>query len=359
MKEFIANGDLSITPKKIDLSDMTDDIVKYSNYYIGSRLIKERLSQFYQQDADCFFINYGIDLIIYHLLITSNYKKIVCFYPSYPFSEYYALLAKYQVIRCNLDNDGNYPQLIPAPIVSEKPEIVMITNPTNPGGKPINYKTVISYLEQLPKSLFIIDEAYIDFCNEYSFINDGFVAKNKNVIILRSFSKGYGLPGIRVGYAFSSNCDLIRKLSSTFFFMSSFSLKGALWCLDHQDYLNETIAYNVEIKKIMLNHLINYNIFTIIPTSVNFILTKIDSKIDLINFQNLCTSNGLIFWWFNETDFFKQYFGFPIIHESLKNCFRISCIDEREMNEFFFLLSKIIFTIHPSGMANYIRLSQL
>jgi len=100
-------------------------------------------------------------------------------------------------------NNENYvmdmDQLIDTAII-EQPKIIMICNPNNPTGYLIN-KIDLERLCKSTKSIVVVDEAYIEFC-EGSMINR--LGDYDNLVVLRTFSKAWGLAGARVGYMISS-----------------------------------------------------------------------------------------------------------------------------------------------------------
>ncbi len=100
--------------------------------------------------------------------------------------------------------------------IREKTKIIFIANPNNPTGDFINKDKLIKLIEKIPeKILIVIDEAYIEYLGEdYSLL--GYLKKTnrKNLIILRTFSKIYGLAGLRVGYCFGNEkiIQALRKI---------------------------------------------------------------------------------------------------------------------------------------------------
>ena len=83
-------------------------------------------------------------------------------------------------------------------------DLVFICNPNNPTGRVIPSQTLREIIAQHPKALFVIDESYSDFVGEEaSLLEGGNVLEN--LIVLRSFSKIYRIPGLRLGFAIASN----------------------------------------------------------------------------------------------------------------------------------------------------------
>ncbi len=101
----------------------------------------------------------------------------------------------------------------------DKNDIICIVNPDNPTGAFIGYDDIISIIEECEKNnkIVIFDESFIDFADEeirYTLMDNEILNKYKNLIVIKSISKSYGVPGIRLGVMASSNSDLMDKIKS-------------------------------------------------------------------------------------------------------------------------------------------------
>lgn len=100
-----------------------------------------------------------------------------------------------------------------------KSDIICIVNPDNPTGAFIEYNEIISIIDKCNKEnkIVIFDESFIDFAKKdvrYSLMSNDILKKYKNLIVVKSISKSYGIPGIRLGVLASSNLELIKKIKS-------------------------------------------------------------------------------------------------------------------------------------------------
>ncbi|MBQ3464738.1 aminotransferase class I/II-fold pyridoxal phosphate-dependent enzyme [Candidatus Saccharibacteria bacterium] len=96
-------------------------------------------------------------------------------------------------------------------------DILCVVNPDNPTGAFIEENDMISLLDLAKKNnkIIIFDESFIDFSQSdkrYTFINDGMLEAYPNLIVVKSISKSYGVPGIRLGVLASSNKELIKEI---------------------------------------------------------------------------------------------------------------------------------------------------
>lgn len=111
--------------------------------------------------------------------------------------------------------------------VTPKTTLVVITNPNNPSGTLVAQADIARFVDALPKRVMVlIDEAYIHFVREAGYQDSiSLSQKHKNVIVTRTFSKIYGLAGLRVGYAVG-DMDLINELK----FLGNSGGMGAISC---------------------------------------------------------------------------------------------------------------------------------
>lgn len=96
-------------------------------------------------------------------------------------------------------------------------DIICIVNPDNPTGSFIKYEDIIKIIEECKKEnkIIIFDESFIDFANSkirYSLINNEILDKYNNLIVVKSISKSYGIPGLRLGVLATSNEEIMKKI---------------------------------------------------------------------------------------------------------------------------------------------------
>jgi len=125
-------------------------------------------------------------------------------------------------------------------------KIVFIANPNNPTGTQLEQKELRQFVASVPSSvLVVLDEAYIEYSPESN--NRALLNEFDNVIIVRTFSKAYGLAGLRVGYALSSVAvaDLLNRIRQPFN-VSRVGLAAAAAALADQDFIEKTRLINDE-----------------------------------------------------------------------------------------------------------------
>lgn len=151
---------------------------------------------------------------------------------------------------------------------------IWLTNPGSPHGVCIEREEIEKLLNMLPdSSTLVIDEAFIDFVPEKSLAP--LLNEHSNLIILRSLTKFYAMPGIRVGYLLVSP-ELIARLQRNRqpWQISTLALAAGKACLDADDYREESIRLNIERRAKLSEDLAGLG-FTVVPGEANFLLLKL------------------------------------------------------------------------------------
>jgi histidinol-phosphate aminotransferase len=133
--------------------------------------------------------------------------------------------------------------------VTEKTKLVFIANPNNPTGTFLTSKQLYGFLSDLPKQVIcVLDEAYFEYVSPDERSDSiAWLTRFPNLIITRTFSKAYGLAGMRIGYSVSSSemADLLNRVRQPFN-TNLVALSAAEAALADGEYLRETIALNAQ-----------------------------------------------------------------------------------------------------------------
>tara|TARA_B100000945_G_scaffold321265_1_gene334831 strand:+ start:3031 stop:4134 length:1104 start_codon:yes stop_codon:yes gene_type:complete len=161
--------------------------------------------------------------------------------------------------------------------VNDYTKIIYLANPDNPTGTYFNVDEFNYFMQSIPERvLVILDEAYFEYAKHIKDYPDSMHYRFDNVITLRTFSKVYGLAGLRVGYGFAHR-NLISNLMKVKLPFEP-SLPGqaaALAALSDYKYLKSTIESNLEEKKKLEIELENLNI-KFLQSAANFITILFD-----------------------------------------------------------------------------------
>jgi len=134
-----------------------------------------------------------------------------------------------------------------AAAVSADTRLIYIANPNNPTGTYISRQALLALLDSVPAStLVVLDEAYFEYINAADY-PDGLqlLDRYSNLVVVRTFSKAYGLSGLRIGYAISHPqiADMLNRVRPPFN-VTSLSLVAAQAALEDRDYLARSVEEN-------------------------------------------------------------------------------------------------------------------
>ena len=211
--------------------------------------------------------------------------------------------------------------------IDKKTKLIFISNPNNPTGTYVTKYEIEDFIRDLPSNvLLVLDEAYDTFIDVDDFPNSLKYIKNENVIILKTFSKAYGLAGLRIGYALAwaelaSYMERVRQP----FNVNSLAQAAAIACLDDKKFLQQTRKIILEGKSYLYDSLKNLGL-PYVPSVANFIL--VDVGRDCMDVFRDMLKYGVI------VRDMKQY--------GLKNFIRVTIGTKKENERFIRVLKKII-----------------
>jgi histidinol-phosphate aminotransferase len=155
-------------------------------------------------------------------------------------------------------------------ILETRPKLVSICQPNNPTANLFDTKEIGKLLKWAP-GIVVIDEAYADFCGSDMLKA---VMESDRAIDMRTFSKAYGMAGLRVGYAVARKeiIDELRRVRTPFG-LNAFSEAVATKALDHNAWVKEVIG-KMEAEREFLGHQLKNLGFHVYPSCCNFLLCK-------------------------------------------------------------------------------------
>ena len=169
--------------------------------------------------------------------------------------------------------------------VTDRTKIVFIGNPDNPAGTYISKDCLVKFLESIRKDIIVfIDQAYFEYVTAKDY-PDGidFLKTYPNVIASRTFSKMYGLAGLRIGYAAASAevIDILNRLREPFN-INSLAQVAALACLQDQAYYRRS-AKNIEKQRKYICAEVRKLGLPVKESVTNFILIDVQQKSTVIS----------------------------------------------------------------------------
>jgi histidinol-phosphate aminotransferase len=201
------------------------------------------------------------------------------------FDEYSALVSRAGGISVEAASDPPGKQVLNIILsrVDASTRQVIIAAPHNPSGAAVSMDELVRFRLALPKTvLLVVDQAYAEF--DETMPPDAvrrIVTEIEDVVVLRSFSKAYGLAGLRIGYGVFSSAALAARVRSAvpMFSVNSLALTAAEESLRHQQQLQERVSRVVENRKRLEAFLRQHDLFSGIVSQGNFVwLPTQDSK---------------------------------------------------------------------------------
>lgn len=167
-----------------------------------------------------------------------------------------------------------------AAAVNAQTRMIFIANPNNPTGTFLTTEAIYAFLQKVPRQvLVVLDEAYYEYVPAAERAPSvEWVNEFPNLIVSRTFSKAYGLAGLRAGYAISHPevADLMNRIRQPFN-MNSLSLKAAEVALDDEAYLAESVAVNEHGMQQLVSFCERFDL-NYIPSYGNFLTIEVGAK---------------------------------------------------------------------------------
>jgi len=259
--------------------------------------IKEKLATIKSCAINQIFLGNGsdeaIDLLIRMTCDPAKDQIIIC-PPTYGMYEVSASVNNVGIQRVNLTAayQLDVPGILAA--IDESTKLVFICSPNNPTGNKINRTDIFTILDNYKTGFVLVDEAYIDFSDEPSYISE--LDKYPNLIVLQTLSKAYGLASLRLGmaYAHPTIIQLLNKIKPPY------NIGGATQALvdealTNQDFVKTSVETLNNAKKALISALNSVaGILHIYPSDANFILVKCEDSQKLFDYlieQKIITRN--------------------------------------------------------------------
>ena len=234
--------------------------------------LRQALAQHHKIPAENIMIGEGIDCLLGYLtrLLIAEGDAVVTSDGAYPTFNYHVAGFGGHLHKVPYKDDHEDPQALIAKAAEVGAKLIYIANPDNPMGTWHDAGTIQAMIDAVPiGALLILDEAYIDLAPEGT--APPLAPDNPNVIRMRTFSKGYGMAGARVGYAIGE-AGLITAFNKirNHFGMCRISQEGALAALQDQPYLRQVQA-ETTLAKDRITLIAKENGLTTLPSATNFV----------------------------------------------------------------------------------------
>lgn len=246
------------------------------HYYpdAGAYELRKALANKYHIEPERIILGNGSDNILSLIVRCFAKPNDEILYSEYGFATY-AIIAKahHAIPRAIKSRDYCHDLRAMAKAVTDKTAVIFIANPNNPTGTFNTHHEVRELLDTVPTNvLVVLDEAYYEYMQESDYADSlSLQAEFPNLITTRTFSKAYGLAGLRVGYGICHPeiCDLLNRVRLPFN-VNSVAQAAAIAALEDATHLQNSLRMNQQGRQQLLAGLADLEINSI-PSVANFI----------------------------------------------------------------------------------------
>jgi len=256
-----------------------DDILHYPD--IDCSGLRKCISRKIGHSDDEIIVGNGSTELFYLIPRALRPKKGIVFQPT--FSEFAeALKNSHTEVFNNVlkEKDGFCFEYYKDHFQDKKTEMAFLCNPNNPTGQLVEKAVILNMVKQHPNVTFVVDEAFMDFVDEperYSVINDA--GAIRNLIAVRSLTKFYGFPGLRVGYLVA-HADLAKKLMEYKepWSVNTFAQCAAMVAMENEEFVSRSRKFMFHERLFLFNELSNIHGLLPYKPTANYILVRINIR---------------------------------------------------------------------------------
>ena len=293
---------LGVSPKVLEI--LVNELpTKLHRYSISNQEdLRTDLAKFYDIDSDWIHLGAGIEEILTHIsrVFISNHDDVILSEQTFPLykvnnqlqgaMQHFVGLKK---LTYDLDGFMNKIEEIPG-----APRLIYLCNPNNPTGTIFNTKSFEKLLNRIPQEcIVILDEAYYEYVRDKEFPSGvNYLERIPRLIVTRTFSKAYGLAGLRVGYSIQHPdiTKLLQKLKPLHS-INNLAEICARVALSDQEHLCEVVQHCHNELDFLESQLLQFNTFEIevLRGEANFLICKLPLDASLFS-SKLMRDFGLL-----------------------------------------------------------------
>jgi histidinol-phosphate aminotransferase len=244
-------------------------LAQYPRREAGEKLVADFLGVAPQQFLLTNGADEAIDLLCRAYLEPEN--EIVIVVPTFGMYEVFAQMENAKVVRVRTGPDFSFPLQPVLDALTGKTKIVVICNPNNPTGVDVPRSAIMRVIEAAPEAAILLDEAYFDFYGQ-TMIDQ--IGRLPNLFVARTFSKAYGLAGLRLGVIVGAEeqTSVLRRMASPFN-VNTFAVECLPEALADREFVAGYVAQILASREWLRNELEQLN-FKCWPSHGNFILCR-------------------------------------------------------------------------------------
>jgi histidinol-phosphate aminotransferase len=248
--------------------------------------IKRKIAENNNVNPNEVFIGNGSDEaidLLFRIFCRPEKDNVLICPPTYGMYEVSAGINDVAIKHANLTEDFKLDFEAIEKAIDEHTKLLFICSPNNPTGNSFPREDVLRLIKFF-QGIVVVDEAYIHFSREKSFISE--IKKHSNLVVLQTFSKAWGLAGLRVGLAFADKkiIALFNKVKPPYN-ISQIAQEAILRALENESQVKQAIVEIVTERESLSKELEKFPfVRKIYPTDANFVLVKTDDANALYRF---------------------------------------------------------------------------
>lgn len=273
----------------------------------NQRKLKEKVSELKRVAVEQIFLGNGsdepIDLLI-KAFCTPGTDNIISIDPTYGMYQVAADINNIEVKRVPLTATFGLDTQALLAAADEKSKLLFICSPNNPTGNSFKRSEILEITNAF-QGIVVLDEAYIDFSSQESLLPE--LNQHPNLVVLQTFSKAWGMAGLRLGMAFASKeiIGILNKIKYPYN-INILTQEKVLEMLQDEERTGKWVATTIEEREKMARELENFSFVTTIhPSDANFLLIRtldtnglykflVDQKIIVRNRSTVALCNNCI-----------------------------------------------------------------
>jgi len=238
--------------------------------------IKEKIAGWNDVESTQIFVGNGSDEaidLLFRIFCRPQTDNILICPPTYGMYAVSAEINDVKIKRANLTEDFELDVTAIKNAFDTNTKLLFVCSPNNPSGNSLRHDDILKLVKDF-HGIVVVDEAYIHFSREKSFVSE--INNFPNLVVLQTFSKAWGLAGLRVGLAFASEkiIEFFNRVKPPYN-ISKIAQQAILHALGNKSQVDRTVAEIVAERERLIESLREFSFVTkIYPSDANFVLVK-------------------------------------------------------------------------------------
>lgn len=258
------------------------------------RTLKQRIAELFSTGAENIFLGNGSDEgidLLYRAFCEPGVDNVVSIEPSYGMYQVCADIQGVAMRKVQLNTDFSIDLDALLQAVDRNTKLIFLCSPNNPTSNLLDSKAIFNVLKNFD-GLVVLDEAYVDFTEEKGLLDN--LKDFPNLVILRTFSKAWGLAGIRLGMVFASEqiVSIISRIKYPYN-LNRLTMEYAMSALDDEKKKVKWVKEIISERKFLESKIQEFSFVEIVyPSDANFLLVKVKNPKEL--YKILAANNVIV-----------------------------------------------------------------